>query len=65
MKRAPRTEDGSFRGAQMPRDLTTKFGAQAKGKHSTSPLRRTAAGSKEIDQSVRGPSPSARVGMTR
>jgi hypothetical protein len=65
MKRASRTERLSSRGAQTPRDLATEFGANANGKRSTTPLRRIAAGSEEIDQSVRGPSPSARLGMTR
>ena len=55
----------SSRGAQTPRDLTTKFGANTNRRRSTIPLRRTAAGSEEIAQSLRGPSRSVRLGMTR
>ena len=54
----------SSRGAQTPRELTPKYGASAIGERSTTRPRGTFAGSEETDQSLRGPSPSARLGMT-
>jgi hypothetical protein len=54
----------SSRGPQTPRDRTPKYGASAIGEGSTTQSRGTFAGSKETDQSLRGPSPSARIGMT-
>ena len=54
----------SSRATQTARDLTTELGANANGRHSTTPLRRIAAGNEKIDRSLRGPSPSARLGMT-
>ena len=45
-------------------ELTAKLGANINGGPSTTPLRPTAGGSEEIDPSVRGPSPSVRLGMT-
>ena len=52
----------SSRAAQTARDLTTKFCASENGRRSTA--QRAFARNKEIDLSLRGPSPSARLGMT-
>jgi hypothetical protein len=54
----------SSRAAQTARDLTTKFGASENGRRSTAQPGGAFARNKEIDLSLRGPSPSARLGMT-
>src|ERR1043165_4780853 len=55
----------SSQAAQTARDLTTKLGANANGKRSTTPLHRIAAGNEKIGQSLRGSSVAAATDRKR